>query len=478
MGKGVRKKTAKGLSWSFIDNIANQGVRFICGLILARLLTPHDYGIIGIALIFVTVLEDVIDGGFTNGLIQKQNPTEADYGTAFITNIVVSLLLFSLCLFSAPYISILFKEPSLVSIVRVISFILIIDALVFVPKARLTKQMNFKAQAKISFTASVLSSFVGISMAFTGFGVWALVAQQLSRHIINTFFFWMANKWKVLLAFSHNSFCSLFSFGSKLLISDFINSVYRQLYQIVIGKFYSPSTLGQYTRAHQFSSLFSQTFTQMIQKVSFPALASIQDENEKLKVAYRTLIKSSMFIDFACLLTLAASAQPMMLTLVGKQWLPAVPYLQILCFSMLLYPLHAINLNMLKVKGRSDLFLRLEIIKKIIGLIPLALGIFFDIYWMLIGSLIENIFSYYLNSYYSGKLIRYSTKDQIKDLIPSFLVAATTASIVFLVSFIPAPYYVLFPLQVILGAFIIIGLSEYIRLDSYLEIKHVVRSIH
>ena len=471
MGKGLRKKTAVGLGWSFADGALNQGIRFIVGLILARMLSPHDYGLIGIALIFVSVLEDVIDGGFTNALIQKYAPTTKDYSTAFLTNIILSLLLYALLFLSSPLIAAFFKEDQLVSLVRVISIILFIDALVFVPRARLIKKMDFKVQTKISFSSNILSAIVGIAMAVGGFGVWALVGQQLSRHLLQTILFWMASKWDIPLVFSRESFNSLFSFGSKLLLSDFINSVYRQLYQIVIGKFYHPVTLGYYTRAHQFSSLFSLTFTQMVQKVSFPALSSIQDNEAKMLSAYKMLIKSAMYVDFICMLVLAASARPMVVTLVGEKWLPAVPYLQILCFSMLLYPLHAINLNMLKVKGRSDLFLKLEILKKIIGLIPLTLGIFVGIYWMLIGSVVENLIGFFINSYYSRHLIGYGSIQQILDLMPSLLLAITVSVLTFLLAFLPFSDYVVFPLQVVMAVALTIGLSEITRIEPYLEIK-------
>jgi O-antigen/teichoic acid export membrane protein len=475
---GLKSKTVKGLGWSFADNAANQGLRFLVGLVLARLVTPHDYGLIGIALIFVTVFESVVDGGFTNALIQKKLPTEKDYGTAFLTNTVVSLFIYAIIFLLAPKIAIFFNhEPQIVNIVRVVSCLLVIDALVLVPRARLTKAMDFKIQTKISLVSSVFAGVTGISMAFCGMGVWALVGQQLARHGCNSLLLSIICRHNLTFSFSKESFRSLFSFGSKLLLSDLINSIYRQFYSIVIAKCFSPVTLGHYTRAHQFSTFFSVTFTQIVQKVSFPALSSIQDEDEKVREGYRMLIKYSMFIDLICMLGLAAVSRPMIVTLIGSQWLEAVPYLQILCFMMMFYPLQAINLNILKVKGRSDLFLRLEIINRVLGIFPLLTGIIFhNIYWMLIGSVIAEIIGYYLNSHYSGKLIGYSISQQVKDIFPEFCIASLIAIILYCMSFAEFTDYILFPLQIVAGIILVVLFSEITRLDAYLGIKSIICS--
>lgn len=475
MPESLRKKTAIGLGWSFVETVLNQGVRFILGLILARLLTPHDYGLIGIALVFVAIMEDIVDGGFTNALIQKGKPTEKDYNTVFSTNLCISIILYCILFLAAPYIAVYFNDSLLTLIVRVISVILLIDALMFVPKTKLTKQMNFKIQTKVSFLSSISSAVVGIFMALNGFNVWALVGQQLTRHSIYTLSFLIISRQRLVLAFSLRSFYELFSFGSKLLMADFINSLYRQMYQVVIGKVYSPTTLGHYTRAHQFSSLFSVTFTQIVQKVTFPALSSIQNEGTKLKEAYRILIKVVMYIDFVVMLVLAAIAKPMIVTLLSEKWIPAVPYLQILCFSMLLNPLQAINLNMLKVKGRSDLFLRLEVIKKIIGLVPLALGIFVGIYWMLVASVVENVMGFFLNSHYSDKLLGYPIKAQIKDIMPALNVALFVSILVFSLSLLSIPYYVIFISQLLLAFALTIGLSEIMQIEPYIELKNYAK---
>ena len=325
----------------------------------------------------------------------------------------------------------------------------------------------------MSAIASVASGVVGIGMASGGLGVWSLVGQQLSRQFLNSLFLWVFAKWYTKLQFSLKSFKELFNFGWKLMVSGLIDTVWREIYQVVIGKFYSPATLGQYTRAHQFGSIFSTNLTAVVQRVSYPVLSEIQDDVPKLKNAYKKVIKVTMLITFCCMLGLAAIAEPMIVSLIGDQWLPAVPFLQILCFSMMLYPLHAINLNMLQVQGRSDLFLRLEIIKKIIAVVPLLLGIFVNIYLMLFGSVITGFIAYYLNAFYSGKFLNYSILEQVRDIIPSFIIAMIMAVSVWGISFINLPSVALLVIQLSAGVVMIVLLCELVRLDSYLEIKHI-----
>lgn len=475
MEVGLKKKTVKGFGWSFAENAITHGFRFIVGLVLARILSPHDFGLVGIALIFVNILDALIDGGFTNAIIQKKHPVENDYSTAFVTNLFISCWLYVFIFMAAPYIAKFFDEPSLKLLTRVISTILLIDALIFVPRTRLTKQMNFKVQTKISLASAVISAIVGIGMAYMGFGVWSLVGQQITRHLVNSLLFLLLSKWSMSLNFSRRSFSSLFAFGSRLIISDFINSVYKQLYQVVIGKFYSPATLGQYSRANQFAELPSLTFSQMIQKVSFPALASLQDQKDKLREAYRTLVKSTMFIEFIIMFSLAAIAKPMILVLIGPKWLEAVPYLQIMCLYMALYPLHDINLNMLKVTKRSDLYLKIEIIKKFVGVIPLLLGIFIGIYWMLAGAVVENIIAYILNSYYSRRFVGYSTAAQVRDILPSFMLASIVAAIAFSLQYLQLNITAVFALQLIVIVALTFILSELLKLESYMNVKDIVK---
>lgn len=476
MAENLRGKTLRGAGWSFVDNIANQGVSFFVGLVLARLLTPQEYGLIGIILLFIAVFNTIVDSGFTNALIRKKDVKDVDYNTVFIVNMVVSLLLFVICYFSAPYIASFFNEPQLTPLTRVMGIIVVINAFAIIQRTILTKKLDFKTQTKISFMSSVASGVIGIGMALAGMGVWSLVGQQISRQLLNSLLLWLWGSWRPRLQFSLDSFKEQFGFGSKLLISSLIDTVWREIYQVVIGKYYSAAALGQYTRAKQFGDIFSSNLTNVVQRVTYPVLSSVQDDNEKLKQGYRKIIKVTMFVAFVCMLMLAAISRPMIEVLIGCQWAEATKMLPILCFNMVLYPLHAINLNMLQVQGRSDLFLRLEIIKKCIAVIPLCLGIFVGIYWMLWGSVIGGIFAYFLNSYYSGKYLNYTSLMQLKDILPSFIVAAITSIIVYAVSYMPLSSYIILPLQLAIGLLVLVVLNELFKIEEYKEIKKIVQS--
>lgn len=472
--QSLKDKTVKGVAWSGIDQVVQYAVSFVVGIVLARLLSPDEYGLIGIILIFTAISDGIVDGGFSNALIRKNDVGEEDYNTVFIINLVVSFLLTALLFTGAPLIAKFFGQPQLTALTRVMSAVIIINALAIIPKTRLAKIIDFKTQTKISFIASTISGVVGIVMAFCGYGVWSLVAQQLVRQFLNTSFLFFFNQWVPKLLFSVAHFRDLWNFGWKLLVSNLINTTWNEIYQVVIGKFYSPVSLGEYSRAKQFSGLASTNITTVVQRVSYPVLSSIQDNKKRLKDAYRRIIRITMLISFMSMLCMVGSAKPMILSLLGTKWVGAVPMLQIVCLNMMLYPLHAINLNMLQVQGRSDLLLKLEIIKKIIAVGPLLLGIFVSIYWMLIGSVIVGMISYWLNSYYSGPFLDYSVKDQIVDLLPSFGVSLFVGLIIFAISFIPLTPYVLFPIQIIVGVILAFLICEIIQLPEFVEIKGII----
>ena len=443
------------------------------GLVLARLLTPSEYGIMAILTIFIAVSNSIVDSGFSNALIRKTDAKQVDYNTVFLFNLVVSGLLYVVLFFAAPSISVFFKEPLLVEVMRVIGWVLVINALAIIPRTLFVKEVNFKTQTKVSLIASISSGVVGISMALAGMGVWSLVGQQLSRQLLNTLFLWIYCKWRPVWEFSIQSFKELFGFGSKLLLSGLLDTVFKEIYSLVIGRCYTSAQLGQYTRANQFNQIFSSNLTTVIQRVSYPVLSSIQDEPERLREAYRKVIKSTMLISFACMLGLAAVAKPLIILLIGEKWLPAVGFLQIICFSGMLYPLHAINLNILQVKGRSDLFLKLEIIKKIIAVGPLVLGVLFSIEYMLWGSVCTSFIAYFLNSYYSANLINYPTKEQIKDILPTFLVSFVTATAMWSLTLLHLSNCLLLPLQCLLGIILAVLIYERLQLPEYTEVKRL-----
>ena len=473
MPESLKHKTVKGVGWSFIDNLSSSGITFLVGLVLARLLTPSEYGIMAILTIFIAVSNSIVDSGFSNALIRKTDAKQVDYNTVFLFNLVVSGLLYVVLFFAAPSISVFFNEPLLVEVLRVIGWVLVINALAIIPRTLFVKEANFKTQTKVSLIASISSGVVGISMALAGMGVWSLVGQQLSRQLLNTLFLWIYCKWRPVWEFSIQSFKELFGFGSKLLLSGLLDTVFKEIYSLVIGRCYTSAQLGQYTRANQFNQIFSSNLTTVIQRVSYPVLSSIQDEPERLREAYRKVIKSTMLISFACMLGLAAVAKPLIILLIGEKWLPAVGFLQIICFSGMLYPLHAINLNILQVKGRSDLFLKLEIIKKIIAVGPLVLGVLFSIEYMLWGSVCTSFIAYFLNSYYSANLINYPTKEQIKDILPTFLVSFVTATAMWSLTLLHLSNCLLLPLQCLLGIILAVLIYERLQLPEYTEVKRL-----
>lgn len=473
MAESLTNKTIKGVCWSFMDSISNQGITFLVGLVLARLLTPEDYGMIGIIMIFISVFNSIVDSGFSNALIRKNDVSDKDYNTVFVFNLVLSVLLCLMLYACSPLIADFFEHSQLNVLLKVMSCIVVINAFAIIQRTIFVKNIDFKIQTKVSLISSISSGIIGITIALKGLGVWSLVGQQVSRQLLNTTFLWIYARWRPRLEFSIQSFKELFGFGWKLLVSGLLATIWNEIYQIVIGKCYSPATLGQYTRASQFSSICSSNLTTIVQRVSYPVLSSIQDDKERLKTGYKRIIKLSMLVTFVLMLGIAGVAKSMILVLVGDQWLESVPYLQIICFSMMLYPLHALNLNILQVQGRSDLFLKLEIVKKVIAVIPLCLGIFVGIYYMLIGGVITGFFSYYLNAYYSGPALNYSIKEQVKDILPSFGIAITMALIVYTMSYIPLIPFVLFPLQVIAGVIITILLCKRTKLSEYQEIEDI-----
>lgn len=472
--QSLTDKTVKGVGWNTIDRIANYGIGFIVGIILARLLSPEEYGLIGIITIFITLFNIILDSGLSIALIRKNGVTNTDYCTVFYTNLLLSFFLTALLFFLAPQISAFFKRPELIPYIQVMSFILIINALSITQQARLTKRIDFKTQTKISLISHLSSGVIGISMAYLGFGVWALVAQQMSSRLLTTIFLWIYNKWVPRLIFSWNSFKGLFGFSWKLLVAQILSAVSTQLYQAVIGKFYSPATLGQYTRARQYGNLASESIGNVILKVSLPVMSTIQNDDERLLRAFRSIIKSVMLITSILLIGMAACSKELIFVLIGEQWLPCVPMMRILCFSLMLYPLHMVNINMLMVQGRSDIQLILQVVKIFLSIGPILLGIFVGIYWMIWGSVVTGWICLFLNAYYSGKKFGYAWWMQLRDIAPSLIIALIMSIPVFSISYIPLSPYILLPIQMIVGIIVTIGLCELLKKDEYIQLKGIV----
>ena len=448
--QSLKDKTVKGTFWSAADTFLAQGVTFVVGIVLARLLSPEEYGLIGIVTIFTTVMLGVVDSGFSNALIRKKDATDDDYNTLFIFNLVVSVAMFGLLFVGAPWIAKFFERPQLVELVRVMGLILILQALSIVQNTILTKKIDFKTKTKASVISAVASGVIGIGMAFAGFGVWSLVAQQLSRQLIYTILLWILNKWWPKLKVNVESLKYMWGFGWKLLVSGLLNNIWNEIYQVVVGKFYSPATLGQYTRSKQYASIFSSNLSGIVQRVSYPVLAEIQDDQARMVSGYRRIIQTTMFVTAGLMIPLGAIAEP-------------------------LYPLHAINLNMLQVQGRTDIFLYLEIAKKVLALGPICLGIFVSIYWMLVGTIVTGIIAFFLNSYYTGKRLGYSSWMQLKDVAPSYGIAFLVALAVYFIKYLPISNWIILPIQLIIGAVLLFVVCEKTKLQEYIEVKEIAK---
>lgn len=472
--QSLKDKTVKGTFWSGIDNVVQFGVTFLVSIVLARLLSPDDYGLIGIVGIFTAICQTLINAGFASALIRKKDTSDDDYNTAFIVNLGLSLFLYIIIFLCSPWIAEFFKREELTPLVRVSSLLIIIGALAIVQQTMLTKRIDFTTQTKITLIASVTSGVVGIIMALMKCGVWSLVAQQLSSNVLRTILLWIYNKWSPRLKFSSSSFHELFGYGWKMMLSGLLDTVWKELYQVVVGKFYAPATLGQYTRAKQFSTLFSSNLTTVIQRVTFPVLSNIQDEKERMVSAYRRIIKVTMFITATSMFLLGAISEPLLYCLIGPKWHEAALYLPLICISGSLYPLHAINLNMLQVQGRSDLFLGLEVVKKIIGLLPLYVCIAYGIMPMLYVNVVTGIICYFLNSYYSGKFIGYSSWMQIKDISTSYFLAIIMALSVYFLKYLPLSNWLILPIQICVGLLVGLFFCKTARLEEYTELKTMI----
>lgn len=472
--QSLKDKTVKGVGWSAIDNLSQYVVTFLVGIVLARLLSPDDYGLLGIIAIFTTVCNTIINGGFGTAIIRKKDASDDDYNTAFVVNLGMSVLLYFVLFFSAPYIALFFDRLELVILIRVSCISMIVGSLAMVQQTRLTKRIDFKTQTKITLSASIISGVVGIVMAVLGCGVWSLVVQGLMSNFIRTILLWLFNHWTPKLCLSKDSFNELFGFGWKLTLSMVLDSMWKEMYQAVVGKFYSPATLGQYTRADQFSKLFSINLTNVVQRVTYPVLSEIQDDKERMIAAYRRIIKTTMFVSAVTMFALGAISEPLLYCLIGPQWHEAATFLPLICIAGSMYPLHSINLNMLQVQGRSDLFLLLEILRKIVAIGPIFVGIFIGILPMLYVNIGVGFIYYYLNSYYSGKLLGYSSWMQLKDVLPSYGVAMVVALSIWFFKYLPLSNWIILPVQIIVGTFFFFTVCNISKINEYKEVKLLI----
>ena len=353
--KSLKDKTVKGVGWSAADAFLGYGVTVLVGIVLARLLSPEEFGLIGIVTIFTTVMHGIMDSGFSSALIRKTNVSDEDYCTLFYFNLVVSTVLFLLLFAAAPWIALFFERPQLLSLVRVIGLILIFQSLCIVQETILKRRIDFKTKTKASFISAISSGAIGIGMALAGYGVWSLAGQMLSRQFLYSICLWFFNRWRPTLKTSKESLRYMWGFGWKLLLSGLLNNLWGELKKVVVSKYYSPAMLGQYSKAGEFAKIFSANFTSIIQRVTYPALANVKDDKERMVSAYRRVIKTTMFVTAISMFLLGAISEPLFYCLIGPKWHVAATFLPLICIARSTYPLQAINLNMLKVLGLISL---------------------------------------------------------------------------------------------------------------------------
>lgn len=403
--------------WSSIDRFSTQGIQFVFSILIARQLLPSDYGVVAMLGIFLAVSQTFIDSGFGTALIRKIDRTDTDFSTVFYFNIVVAAFFYLVLWFAAPYIAAFYEIPLLEDVTRVVALTLIFSSLSGVQNAKLSIAIDFKTRAKISVSVTLLTGAIGLWMAYNGYGVWALVVQSVFASLLGTVLLWCLVRWIPKRTFSWQSFREMFSFGSKLLASALLDTIYNNMYTLIIGKFFSSATLGLYSRASSLARYPSSNITGVLQGVTFPVLSSIQNEPERLAGAYKRFLRLSAFVIFPSMIGLAAVADPLIRLVLTDKWEGCIYLLQIVCFSMMWYPIHAINLNLLQVKGRSDFFLKVEIIKKIQGVLILFITVPMGIVAMCYGSVVSSLLCLIYNTYYTQKLIGYGYVAQMKDLL-------------------------------------------------------------
>jgi len=433
----TKKLIRKGLVWSLIDNVLLKGITFLVTIILARLLTPKDFGLIGVITIFITFGNALTEGGMGNSVIRDNHASKEDYNSVFFGNLGISILLYPILYFLAPLIANFFENQLLVNLVRVFGLSFIFTAFFSIQYSVLTKNMNFKAIALLNLPAVVLGSTVGIALAFLDYGVWSLVYLQLSTLFFKAIFYWLASSWKPTVYLSLEKLKKHFNFGYKLMLSSLLDVTTREVYSIIIGKFFSIKTLGYFNQAKTFRNYPIQLIGTVVSSVSYPLLSKVQTNKEKVTAIYSKIIRSVFVTITPIMLVLALVAEPLFELVLTKKWLIAVPYFQLLVISGILTPIHAINVNVFKVFNRTDIFLKLEIIKVILVLILTVIAVFYGIYSLLIAMILNSIIALFINTYYGNEFVNYSTKNQLLDMLPVVLVASVSyLSAYFLLNFL------------------------------------------
>lgn len=425
----LKKQTLSGILWTFTDTFVLRGFSFFASIILARLLGPTEFGLIGMISVFIAIGASLVDSGLSASIIRTQNADDSDYSTVFYLNLSMSLLVYGILFFTAPLIADFYGQEALISIIRIYCFSFVISAFSAIQIAMLNKEMQFKKIMQYNIPGTLIGVIVGVGMGYLGYGAWSIVGMYLSTQIVQSIVLWSFSTWKPSLTFSREKLKYHYGFGYKLMLSGLLETVFKDIYKVIIGKFYSVQYLGYYERAHSFNTYPVTMLTSVISKVSYPLLSKIQDQKKRIAVVYRQLIQFSFFVTAPIMLGAAAIAKPLFLLVLGNQWLPAVPFFQILCLSGMFYPIHAFNINVLKVYGRSDLFLKLELIKKGIITVSILLAFQFGIYGLVWSSVFTSVVALLINTHYSSRMIHYTTWQQVQDILVTLVKAGIMAGL-------------------------------------------------
>ena len=469
-------KVFSNFIWRFAERCGAQLVTFIVSIVLARILTPSDYGTIALVTVFTTILQVFIDSGLSTALIQKKDADDLDFSSVFYFNFVICIILYLIMFVSAPFIADFYKDSSLVSIVRVISLTLVISGVKGVQQSYVSRHMLFKRFFFSTLGGTIFSAVLGIIMAYAGFGVWAIVFQQLSNNAIDTLILWITVKWRPIKKFSWSRLKNLLSFGWKMLASSLLDTVYNNLRNMIIGKLYTSADLAFYNQGDKFPKLIVTNINTSIDSVLLPTMSNEQDNHVRVKDMTRRAIKISTYIMAPLMIGLAFCVKPIVQIVLTDKWLPCVPYLQIFCISYLFWPIHTANLNAIKAMGRSDLFLKLEVIKKFIGMILLLITMNISVMAMAYSLLISGLISQVINSWPNRYLLKYSYIDQIKDILPNIVMALIMGVFVYFINYLNLSVLVSLMVQIILGGIIYLVLSIFTKNDSFIYLINILKN--
>ncbi len=463
---GGKAKVLTNFLWRFAERSGAQLVQFVVSIVLARILAPEVYGTIALVTVFTTVLNVFVDSGMGNALIQKKDADDLDFSTVFFFNMAASLILYGVMFAASPLIADFYCDPDLTWVIRVLSLTIVIAGLKNVQQAYVSRTMQFKRFFFATLFGTAGAAVIGISMACMGFGVWALVGQQLFNTMVDTIILWVTVKWRPKFQFSFDRLGGLFSFGWKLLVSALLDTIYNNIRQLIIGKSYSSSDLAYFNRGKQFPYFFITNINTAIDSVLLPTLSREQDNADRVREMTRRVIKTSTFIMAPLMLGLAAVADPLVRIILTEKWIFCVPFMRIFCVVLVFYPVHTANLNAMKAMGRSDLFLKLEVIKKIVGITILVISMQFGLMAMAYSMLVESAIAIVLNSWPNRRLLRYSPAQQFLDYLPGIALASVMAVLVWLIQLTGLHDLLLLPVQILAGALIYLAGSWILRFDS------------